>query len=375
VAESVAALGERVFVSVLAPLVLGGPMRPTKPIGARAALSLLGAELRPVDVELASRVDLARVAQGRRLAPIDRVADLDGAVWALGAVLHDLLQAASPGWVRRAAPKRLLDLAGAAIGRVPPVGNARALLDRHTWFARLLAISRRDAVVSWWSGSREFRGEEPPKRLLAWSSLRRVSVERSARGLTELLSHGGVTEHESLFEGALAQLLRATPLTDLATCARAAPRFAWVPSTLAVVRAPVARTLALRAIALEPTDAADAALGRATRELLAARQWRDASAALLFLGHRAFAGAQASAAWPGPIEASEDMAFARAVGARVARRWLDDPHGGVAESEARRLAPVFDAAARGSFAEEMRLLGAVLRGSTADGDFPRSERG
>jgi hypothetical protein len=353
-ADAPSALADRVFSSVLAPLVIGGPMRPAHPIGARAALALVSLAPRPSDSDLASRVDLARVVEARRLVPIDTVDDPSGTDWALGAVLHDLLQATNPSWIRRSAPKRLLDLAGATLDRLSPPGSAQEALGRHTWFSRLFAVHRRDTAVSWWVGSSTFRGKEPPKRLFLWPEVRRVNVERAERGLMELLDHGGPAEHAPAFAIVVSQLLRATPLTDFATCGREAPPFVWTRETLAMVRTPVARTLALRAVALASSDLVDAALGRATRALFAAKQWKDAGVALEFLGHRAMSLAQGSGS--PSVEGTEEAVFARAAGAMVARRWLDDPAANLPEAERRRLAPVFDAAARASAARELAAL-------------------
>jgi hypothetical protein len=221
-------------------------------------------------------------------------------------------------------------------------------------------VRRRDTAVSWWTGSRDFHGKEPPKRLLRWSELRRVSVAHADRRLTELLIYGGKAEHAAPFEAALSLFLRQTPLTDFASCARLAPAFVWTPETLALVRAPVARTLALRAVAYAPMDEADAALGRATRALFAAKAWRDAATALDFLGHRAMGAAQGPMSWP-TTDGSDDVAFARAAGAMVARRWLDEPTTGLTEGERRRLAPIFDAAARAEAARELAVLTGVPR--------------
>jgi hypothetical protein len=373
-AEDPTPLADRVFRSVLAPLVLGGTIQPAHAIGARAALALMTLAPRPSDADLTSVVDLSRVAQARRLAPIDAVDDPSGAEWALGAVLHDLLQVTNPSWVRRSAPKRLLDLAIATLERVPPPSTAREALSRHTWFARLFEVRRLDTAVSWWVGSREFRGKQPPKRLFLWSDLRRVSVAKAERGLMNLLDHGGRAEHAPAFADALARFLRATPLTDFATCAREAPPFVWTPEALALSRARVTRTLALRAVSIARADGppesrrdqddADAALGRATRALFAAKDWKAASTALDFLGHRAMGTAQGSSGSP-PGDASDDAAFARAAGAMVARRWLDDPAVLLPETERRRLAPIFDAAARASAARELAVLTGAPRATPA----------
>ncbi|HEY2515762.1 MAG TPA: hypothetical protein VGI39_33060 [Polyangiaceae bacterium] len=364
-AEEVSSAGERVFESILAPLVLGGPMRPTRPVGARTTLALLDCPLRPSDSDLASRVDLARVAQARRLAPVDRVDELEGPVLALGAALHDLLQVTSPEWFRRSAPRRLLELTQAALEKVPPIASAREALERHTWFARVLEITRQDTSVRWWVGSQQFRGQEPPRRLLLWQDLRRVSVAKNERRLEDLLAHGGMPEHDSGFQELLGSFLRATPLTDLASAGRNAAPFGWSRAGLALTRTTAGRTLALRAASFGAPDATDAALGRATRVLVALKQWSEASTAIVFLAHRALAAAQTTAGWPGSLEGADDLSFARAAGAAVARRWLDDPQNGLAEPERRRLAPVLEAAAKMSAAREIPGGTGALRFGTA----------
>jgi hypothetical protein len=369
-ATTVAKLADRVFTTVMAPLVLGGTVAPARPLGARAALAFVSEGALPSDSDLASRVDLARVASARRLAPVDRVADPSGADWALAAALHDLLQVASPSWRLRGSATRLLDLVRATLERIAPPATAHEALMRHTWFARVLTLKRKDATVSWWTGSREYRGEEPAARLLAWPDLRRVHVTREERAITELVARGGVATLAEPWNDALGRFLRATPLTDLATCARATPKFEWSEESLAITRSPVARTLALRAIAHGPDDETDAALGRATRALVASRSWRDANDALDLLAHRALAAAQSSASWPGVAGAgaTEDIAFARAAGALVARQWLDSRGSGLAltssltPSDRARIGSRIDAASRAPAAEELRALaGAGVR--------------
>jgi hypothetical protein len=360
VAASIDEVAERLFATVLAPLVLGGPLRPAHPVGARVALALLASAPRPLDADLASRVELARVRGARRLAPVDRVDEPSGEVWALGAALHDLLQVAHPGWVRRSAPKRLLDLVGTALERVPPPQTARDALFRHTWFERLFGIVRTDTTVSWWTGTRDFLGSSPPPRLLAWPSVRRVHVATAPRGVMDLLSHGGTTALQPAFAQVLERFLRATPLTDLASVARGSPEFAWSPEALALVRSPVARTLALRAASLGPEAETDAALGRATRAVLASRAWSAAAVAMDFLGHRALAAAQTrEASGASATEGTEPAAFARAAGALVARKWIDDPQMALPDAERRRLAPILDAASRSQVAREIAgIIGA-----------------
>lgn len=257
------------FEGVLAPLVLGGPIVPGHAIGARTALALteeLGKGA--VDDDLLARVQLARVRRARRLVPIDRLRPPSSDEWALGAALHDVLQATNPGFdgaLRRSSARRLLELAATTIERVPPPAHVGEALSRHTWFARAGEIHRTDTRVSWWTGSDLFLGVDVPARLTAWPELRRVSVDRSRRPLLELSPLA--VERDRLVEVVAAWLAR-SPLTALATCTRGAPRFEWDPGTLALVASPLGRTLALRTVARLDVARVDAALGDATRRLV-----------------------------------------------------------------------------------------------------------
>jgi hypothetical protein len=271
VGARIEAIAERLFADIMAPLVLGGPMRPGHVLGfetARALADLANATPPPpVDQELASRVAAARVRRARLLVPIDEMGPAAGAEWALAAALHDVLQAANPGMaapLRRRAALRIVTAAAATIERVGGPATVREALARHAWFARALEVTRTDTQVSWWTGSRTFRGVDPPARLRAWPSVRRVTVMRRLRTLLDLAP---LAIDAELFASVVGQWLAATPLTDLATCTRAAPVFAWSPATLGLVATPVGRTLALRALARWPQGDVDASLGRATEKL------------------------------------------------------------------------------------------------------------
>lgn len=286
-----ARVAEQLFERVMAPLVLGGALRPLHAIGARTAIAI-GETRGPAGADLASRVRLARVRCARRLFPLDTMDDPAAAEWTLCAALNDVLQAANPAFdapMRRRMAARILESAAAAIERVPPPSTVREALSRHTWFARLLDVARTDTTVSWWLGSRGFHGADPPQRLRAWPELRRVSVLRAPVALVDLtpLAVDRARLHEviSLF-------LQRTPLTDLATCARASPTFAWSEAALGLVATNAGRTLALRAIARLDARSADAALTRATRDLLARKIEALAGPALALEAERAIAKAQ-----------------------------------------------------------------------------------
>jgi hypothetical protein len=354
-------VAQRLFAGVMAPLVLGGPLEPTRAIGARAALAL-GAT-RPAAADLAARVHGARVRRARTLVPIDHLGPPSGAEWALAAALHDLVHAANPGFdapLRRGGAALILELAGATIRRVAPPQNLHEAVSRHTWFARLFDIARTDTAVSWWSGSRVFLGVEPPARLRAWPEMRRVHVTRTPVPLLELepLAVG-----RAALTGAVAALLARTPLTDLATCTRAAPAFSWNEATLALLQRPAGRTLVMRALArLSPADV-DVALGRASRAAIAGTRSL-APSALALLADRAIARAHghvvADIVLPhvatGPSSLADEAAFARSLGAAAALRALSAPGSAWSHAELHALRDALAPAARQASA----LLGHAL---------------
>src|SRR5438045_4032826 len=91
-------LCDRLFDTFLAPLVLGGTMKPEKPFGGKNALSI-GDHRAPSDSVTLSTVDLARVRTARKVVPVDRFEQApSGAEWAIAAALHDLVQATHPGF-------------------------------------------------------------------------------------------------------------------------------------------------------------------------------------------------------------------------------------------------------------------------------------
>jgi len=320
-APDFAGVADRVFVGFMAPLVLGGPMKTTRPIGSKVALAI-GEERVAGDPELVSHVNLARVRRARKIVPIDRVENATPAEWALACAIHDIVQSNHPGFdgaFKRKSATKLLEMVDATLERVALVRDLREALSRHTWFARIFEITRTDTDVAWWVGSSHFKGEEPPARLLAWPELRRVNVTKTPRPLMEMPQAGGVVDAVRL-GGAVAAFLARTPLTDLATCARGAPLFAWSAPTLGLVGSPRGHTMVTRALAREPRGAVDAALGRATRELLVKRAWKAAQIALDLLADRALTDAATDKGAKGA--GTGDAAFARAAGALVARAKL-----------------------------------------------------
>ncbi len=249
-------LGERceeLVHDVLAPLILGGPIHPVRPFGAKLGLRL-GIEREIVDTALRTELDVARVRRARLLAPIDALPRLDEGDWAALAALNDLLQLTNQHlagpftrgrYARMAANLRWL------CDRIPAPRDIEGALSRHATFARALELVRTDSTVSWWTGSARFRGEPPPNRLLRWKELRRVQVDATRVPLADMpVGLIGITPDE--FQELLALWLTRSPLTDLAEATRKAPTFAWSASTLSLIATAPGRTLAFRAISRIP---------------------------------------------------------------------------------------------------------------------------
>jgi hypothetical protein len=356
------AIANRLFEGFLAPLVLGGELRPGHVIGGRAALAI-GVERVVADGELLSHVQLARTRVARKIAAVDRLENPSVSEWALGAALHDLVQSTHPrlrGTFRRHAPERVLSLVSATLERVPRPASVGEALSRHTWFSRVLEIQRTDTVVRWWVGSRTFLGTAPPPRLTAWPELRRVNVEQTPRPLVDLPSSGGAV-NEDAFTSALTRLLAKTPLTDLATCARDSPRFLWSAETLGLAATRAGRTLALRVLSLAPAATVDAVLGQATRKVLRPGAWQAATAALDVLGERALAEVEAMDPRAGRLAPGNDKdlgdgAFARAAGAVMARQMIATGGNAFSETERRRMLSLLEPRATSGAARQLEAL-------------------
>ncbi len=359
------ALCERLFGTFLAPLVLGGAMKPEKPFGGKNALAI-GDGRPPSDSDALSRCELARVRIARKLAPIDTFDPApSGAEWALAAVLHDLVQSTHPGFdalFRRSGPARILTVIDKTLEQVPPPRNVGEALSRHTWFSRMFDLARTDVEVKWWTGSATFLGEEPPKRLTAWPEMRRVQQTRTPRPLMDLPTSGASVDNNR-FTTIVESFLSKTPLTDLATLNRAGPLFAWRHESLALCATHAGRTIVLRALGQLPDRQVDAALGRATRQLFAAKALRALVLAIDLLRDRALMSASARIGAndrePEPLTLGpehNDAAFAVSAGAIAATHWIAQTGGGFGEAERKTLLRVLSPAASSAAAKEVKAL-------------------
>jgi hypothetical protein len=259
---------------VIAPLVLGGALRPVRPLGPRRALAIGDLGIAVLSDERRLGLAAARLRAARRLAPVDVLPDVAADEVALAAALSDLLQVTNhelSGVLTRRRHDRLLAAAVVLVDLAGPPRTLGRALARHATFARVPELVRVDSTVAWWTGSRSFRGQPPPARLLAWPDLRRVSVARAPVPVEAMADDAPVDP--SAWVAALGRWLARTPLTDLASSHRRRPAFAWSEATLGLVADPGGARLALRAIGAgaarrpDGTNAAAEAVARATAAL------------------------------------------------------------------------------------------------------------
>ncbi len=204
------------FSDFLLPLVAGGTVHVGAPLGS-AGLARLRETKPPAQVVGGLLAARAAAAAELLLDPIPPSLDLEAL--RLAVAVHDLLFLFHP----RAASiseKRLGEVAAwaASLAALPPSVDPDVLVARHTVLHRLHDLGRTDVRVSFWVGRREFHGEEPPRRLTAWKSVRRVREERwRVSCFAEAASHplGGNVAHA---------LLDGSPLTDLLHPVRLEPR-------------------------------------------------------------------------------------------------------------------------------------------------------
>lgn len=254
---------------VLAPLILGGPMRLVKPFGPALALSI-GVGRSVPDDEVRSRMDVVRIRIVRQVAPLDFLPPISAAEFALAAALNDLLQSANhllSGPLTRGRHQKLLSATQTLLEAIPPPQNTLEVLSRHAAFSRAQKTFRSDVIVRNRVTSSSFRGELPPKRLFLWKDLRRVTEDRTTVTLANM-ADGLKALSAQHYAEALRAWLALSPLSDLATLTRATPPFAWSTPTLALVSYPIGRTLALRALARESLQNVVHSLRRAADSLV-----------------------------------------------------------------------------------------------------------
>jgi hypothetical protein len=228
------------------PLVRGGPMHVGRPISPedlqRFEDDLPHASDRALEVDDARTEMLAEVS----VAPPPLILGRDEL--SLAAAVHNLLFLAHPRaeslGVTSSWTKKVIDSARGYAAR--PKSRARKrVLARHALLHNLFHVTRTDVTLSWWTGTAMFRGQEPPPRLAAWKSVRRVREDRSVATFDDLL---GTVEASPV----IASILRRSPLTHLLSRATSTPPLHWEDAAFMLRDAELTRAIAYEA--LRPTE-------------------------------------------------------------------------------------------------------------------------
>lgn len=253
------------FERVMVPLLLGGGIRPIRPIGTEVAAAI--AALPAGWPDEAGAFERARVRFVRGLHPVDSLpAPLPGE-WLLAAALNDLLQLVNPhlpALFRKNVP-RLAASVRRSIAAIPAPATLLDVLTRAAVLSRLAQATRTDTRIEWWTGHAEFYGEVVPGRLRAWPAIRRVTETQSRVPIWELAVVPGAPRDD--YVTLLGALLARSPLTDLATAARADPPFRFTDAIAALVASPRGASLARRALADVTDKGLDLALADALKRI------------------------------------------------------------------------------------------------------------
>lgn len=223
------------------------------------------------DATLTVRVGEALRRLLSRNGPMGTVERLPLDALALAAVWHNLLAMTHPEVAVRTGLRRGVRKWCLAILEWVDAPRARHEVTlRHGILARLGELGRVDTHVEFWAGYADFVGVTPPKSLLAWPSVRRVSERRTRVGFFELVE--GLRAPRVDPAGELLELARValslSPLTDLALVDRpGAAGFQWTPSTVNLLGDMSLRGAAQRAILSQGTPGVRA-LEQATLGLL-----------------------------------------------------------------------------------------------------------
>jgi hypothetical protein len=231
------------------PLVAGGDVRVAHVIGARELKPLLESDFERD--ESARRIAEARHAIVSEIVLAPPEPALDEESLRLAAAMQNLLFLLHPGTRAPSVTRRRLRAvsawaAGLATLPLPDLDledertATRMLAERHSLLHHLFDLGRDDVRVSFWVGKREFRGAEPPARLLKWPDLRRVREERWRVTIV------GEAMADPLMKPIVTALIASSPLTDLFEPSRLEPPFDLLPLARWLKLPEVARAVADR---------------------------------------------------------------------------------------------------------------------------------
>ena len=224
------------------PLVAGGELHVGAPIPL-PDLQRWETELHDASVESVD-VDDARTSVLSTLVCRPPAFLLEPEEIALAAGLHNALFLVHPRaelWsVGDRTRRRIIDSALAMVSQ-PLTTNRTRVLARHGLLHNVMALTRNDVTVSWWTGRARFHGQKPPTRLTAWKGVRRVREEVQVVDFDELLA---VPDTAPI----VATLLRRTPLTQLLDAHAGAPPLHWEDAVFILRDAELARAVSYRLV-------------------------------------------------------------------------------------------------------------------------------
>jgi hypothetical protein len=204
-----------------APLVGGGTLRIGMPIGERELRFFTSgiaveSEATAAIIDARDRVAGEIAVRPPVLPPIDH----DETAMRLLAATHNVLVLWHPalraGLIARRARLRIRDFTQRLVESIPPARDAREAISMHSVLWNLPRVRRVDRTVRFWAGTRRFVGQAPPRRLVAFPRLRRVSVDEEERTLLADASADPPASARGVSdEPIVAALLARSPITDL----------------------------------------------------------------------------------------------------------------------------------------------------------------
>lgn len=290
------------------PLVAGGDVRVARVFGA--------VELRRLEDEaftMESDERALALADARQEVMAELIIDpappaLDDDAIRLALAVQAMLFFAHPAatapTVRKSRLREVARWTEAQLAALLPAEGPTQLAARHSILHHLFDLGRDDVRVSFWAGRREFRGQEPPARLLAWQRVRRVREERWRTSIvSEALG-------DPLARGLLEALLVASPLTDLLAPTRPDP--GGPPLDLArlaphLVHAAIARAVCDRWLTLGLGEVGGPLVGALFRLYDQRGQRAAARVATAFACHLVLLWLYARATPPDPVRVASEM--------------------------------------------------------------------
>jgi hypothetical protein len=205
------------------PLVAGGDVRVSGVLGQHELDELIvSAPVFDRD-EKAQLLGEVRQEIAAELLLEAREPELDATAITLAAAMQNLLFLSHPAavgpTVRRARLRQLADWTTLKLQSLPEPEGPAELVARHSVVHQLFTLGRDDVRVSFWAGRREFKGSEPPSRLLKWATVRRVREERWR------VSVASEAVADPQQRAIVLAILQASPLTDLLEPLRLDPPF------------------------------------------------------------------------------------------------------------------------------------------------------